>query len=86
MDKLEQQLTFLQQEVMGLKSRMNRLELRGESKDILVNLIDEQTRKLRKERNIMIKAEEDTKFNAGQLQMCVRLRNLVKDCHKTDKK
>jgi len=76
-DKIEQQISFLQKELMELKPRVSRLESREYAKNNLIKIIDKELVGLKKEREEIIKKNQDTERNVGEIMMCNKLKNLI---------
>ncbi len=76
-EKLEQQISFLQKELMELKPRVSRLESREYAKNNLIKIIDKELVILKKEREELIKNTKPTVQNAGKTMMCNKLKNLI---------
>jgi len=73
MDKLEMQVDNLQKDFLKLRKRVYALE---RTDNVMSRTIRLELEELKATRKVLIKAKEDTKFNAGQIQVCQKLLNL----------
>jgi len=81
MDKLEQQVDNLQKDFLKLRKRVYALE---RVDNVMARTIRLELQALQDKRKVLIKAKEDTRFNAGQIQICNKLLNLFNTREKTN--
>ncbi len=73
MNKLEIQVDNLQKDFLKLRKRVYALE---RTDNVMARTIRLELEELRDKRKILLKAGEDTKFNAGQIQICQKILGL----------